>query len=110
MLKYTDLVSSFMSVFIMYIIEADYFIWDCIFTHPFMNTDVRGMNQTVLESKASSPGVLLRSMSDHEVDEDGPEVCAFRVARQDFVKHGATFLCITITELQLSKLADDIHT
>lgn len=94
----------------MYIIEADYFIWDCIFTHPFMNTDVRGINQTVLESKASSPGVLLRSMSDHEVDEDGPEVCAFRVARQDFVKHGATFLCITITELQLSKLADDIHT
>lgn len=49
-------------------------------------------------------------MFDHEVDEDGPEVCAFRVARQDFVKHGATFLCITITELQLSELADDIHT
>lgn len=49
-------------------------------------------------------------MFDHEVDEDGPEVCAFWVARQDFVKHGATFLCITITELQLSELADHIHT
>lgn len=49
-------------------------------------------------------------MFDHEVDEDGPEVCTFWIARQDFVKHGTTFLCIAIAELQLSELADHIHT
>lgn len=49
-------------------------------------------------------------MFDHEVDEDGPQVGAFRVACQDFVKHGATFLRITITVLELSELGDHIHT
>lgn len=68
-------------------------------------------NALKVQSKGfCSPDFLLWSMFDHEVDKDGPEVCTFRVARQDFVKHGATFLCITITELQLSELADHIHT
>ena len=49
-------------------------------------------------------------MFDHEVDEDGPEIGTFRVACQDFVKHGATFFYITITELHLSKLSDHIDT
>ena len=49
-------------------------------------------------------------MFDHQVDEDGPEICTFRITGQDFVQHGATFLHITKTELQLSKLGDDIHT
>lgn len=49
-------------------------------------------------------------MFDHEVNEDGPEVCAFRVACQDFVKHGATFLCIAVTELQLGELCNHINT
>lgn len=49
-------------------------------------------------------------MFDHEVDEDRPEIGTFRIACQDFVKHGATFLYITITELQLSELGDHVHT
>lgn len=49
-------------------------------------------------------------MFNHKVDEDRPQVCAFWVARQDFVKHGTTSLYVAIPELQLRKLCDHINT
>lgn len=49
-------------------------------------------------------------MFDHEVDENRPQVGTFWVCAQDFVKHVATSLYITVTELQLSELGDHIHT
>lgn len=48
-------------------------------------------------------------MFNHKINKDGPQVCAFWVACQDFVKHGATSLRITVPELQLSKLCDHIY-
>lgn len=57
-----------------------------------------------------SPDFLLRSMFDHEVDENRPQVGTFWVCGQDFVKHVATSLYITVTKLQLSELGDHIHT
>lgn len=49
-------------------------------------------------------------MFDHEVDENRPQVGTFWVGGQDFVKHVATSLNITVTKLQLSELGDHIHT
>lgn len=49
-------------------------------------------------------------MFDHEVDENRPQVGTFWVCAQDFVKHVATSLYITVTKLQLSELGDHIHT
>lgn len=70
----------------------------------------KGHKLFVSESKVGLPDILLRPMFDHKIDKDRPEVCAFWVARQDFVKHGATSLCITVPELHLSKLCDHIYT
>lgn len=56
------------------------------------------------------PHFLLWSVFDHEVDENGPEIRTFRIARQDFVKHVAAFLGVAEAELQLSELGDYIHT
>lgn len=38
-------------------------------------------------------------MLDHQVDEYGPQICAFGIAGKNFVKHGTTFLHVTVTEL-----------
>lgn len=79
------------------------------------NDQVTGVSVTTCADNAwqrtiSSPDFLLRSMFDREVDENRPQISTFGVACQHFVKHDATFLCIAVTELQLSELGNHIHT
>lgn len=56
------------------------------------------------------PDVLLRSVLDHEVDEDRPQVRALWVAAQHLVEHAAASLRVPIAELQLGELGDHVHT
>lgn len=64
----------------------------------------------IYRGKVGSPDILLCPMLNHKINKDGPQVRAFWVACQDFVKHGATSLRIAVPELQLSKLCDHIYT
>lgn len=66
--------------------------------------------ETAWQRTIGSPDFLLRSMFDREVDENRPQISTFGIACQDFVEHGSTFLCIAVTELQLSELGNHIHT
>lgn len=61
-------------------------------------------------AKTISPDFLLRSVLDHEVDEDRPQVCALGVAAQHLVEHAAASLGVAVAELQLSELSDHVHT
>lgn len=63
----------------------------------------------VLTTNFNTPDFLLWSVFHHQVYEDWPQVCAFGVAAEDFVKHGLGSLRVAILKLQPGKFGDQVH-